>query len=177
MHRKAANKGRNAVNKPRYAAQARLDSPLGRLTACATDRGLAGLWFDRQAHHPGVLDAPVNPRHPILAQLDLELDAYWRDGRSGFTVPLDLRGTPFQRSVWAALRRIKPGHTSTYGAIAAQLGNRRASRAVGAAIARNPASIIVPCHRVLGSNGEITGYAGGLARKRALLQREGVLIP
>ena len=170
---------RNTVHRPRFAghdlaAQARLDSPLGPLTACATDKGLVGLWFDGQAHHPGALAAPVNPRHPVLLQLAGELKAYWRDGQTRFTVPLDLKGTPFQRSVWNALRRIPPGHTSTYAAIAARLGGKRMSRAVGAAVGRNPASIVVPCHRVLGSDGTLTGYAGGLERKRAMLRREGV---
>ncbi|MDH4022317.1 MAG: methylated-DNA--[protein]-cysteine S-methyltransferase [Gammaproteobacteria bacterium] len=157
-------------------AQARFDSPLGPLMAAATERGLAGLWFDGQAHHPGPLLAPVNARHPVLAQTRRELAAYWKDANTRFTVSLDLQGTRFQRSLWRALLGIKPGRTSTYAAIAGRAGSPAAVRAAGAAIARNPVSIIVPCHRVLGRDGSLTGYAGGLARKQALLQREGVLV-
>lgn len=156
-------------------AQARFGSPLGPLTAAATDKGLAGLWFDGQAHHPGPLAARVNPRHPVLARAQREFDAYWMDASTKFTVPLDLMGTPFQRAVWRALLRIQPGRTSTYAVIAGRAGSPTAVRAAGAAIGRNPVSIIVPCHRVLGRDGSLTGYAGGLERKQALLKREGVL--
>jgi len=156
-------------------AQARLASPLGPLTAAATARGLAGLWFDGQAHHPGVLAAPVNPRHPVLKQVQQQLAVYWRDAGATFTVPLDLQGTDFQRRVWRALLRIRPGSTSSYAAIAGRAGSPAAVRAAGAAIGRNPVSIIVPCHRVLGRDGSLTGYAGGLPRKRDLLRREGVV--
>jgi len=159
----------------RLVAQARFVTPLGPVTAAATARGLAGLWFDGQAHHPGPLDVPVDPAHPVLALAQRELAAYWRDATSEFTVPLDLGGTPFQARVWQALRRIRPGATSTYRAIAVATGAAAATRAAGAAIGRNPASIIVPCHRVLGGNGALTGYAGGIERKRALLEREGAL--
>ena len=154
-------------------AQARFASPLGPLTAAATGKGLAGLWFDGQAHHPGLLPAPEDPRHPVLVQARRELEAYWRDTGAPFIVPLDLQGTDFQRRVWRALLKIRPGSTSSYAVIAARAGSPAAVRAAGAAIGRNPVSIIVPCHRVLGSNGSLTGYAGGLERKRALLEREG----
>jgi methylated-DNA-[protein]-cysteine S-methyltransferase len=157
-------------------AQARFDSPLGPLTAAATERGLAGLWFDGQAHHPGPLTVPVNPQHPVLAQARREVEAYWRDANAKFTVLLDLQGTRFQRAVWRALCGIQPGHTSTYAAVADRAGSPAAVRAAGAAIGRNPVSIIVPCHRVLGRDGSLTGYAGGLERKQVLLKREGVLI-
>ena len=156
-------------------AQARFDSPLGPLTGAATERGLAGLWFDGQAHHPGPLAAPENPRHPVLRQVRRELAAYWRSSSVKFAVPLDLQGTAFQQSVWRALLRIRPGTTSTYAAIATRAGSPSAVRAAGAAIGRNPVSVIVPCHRVLGRDGSLTGYAGGLERKQALLQREGAL--
>ena len=156
-------------------AQARFDSPLGPLTAAATNKGLAGLWFDGQAHHPGLLDAPENPRYPLLVEARRELDAYWKKADLKFAVPLDLQGTDFQRKVWQALLRIRPGSTSTYGVIAARAGSPAAVRAAGAAIGRNPVSIIVPCHRVLGRDGSLTGYAGGLERKEALLRLEGVL--
>ena len=147
-------------------AQARFASPLGPLTAAATAKGLAGLWFDGQAHHPGPLDAPENPRHPVLAQARRQLEAYWKDAGAAFSVPLDLQGTDFQQKVWRALLRIRPGSTSTYAAIAARAGSPAAVRAAGAAIGRNPVSIIVPCHRVLGRDGSLTGYAGGLERKQ-----------
>ena len=156
-------------------AQARFDSPLGPLTAAATGTGLAGLWFDGQAHHPGPLSVPENPRHPVLAQARRELSAYWKDGDVKFEVPLDLQGTDFQRRVWRALLRIRRGTTSSYAAVAARAGSPTAVRAAGAAIGRNPVSIIVPCHRVLGRDGSLTGYAGGLERKQALLRREGAL--
>ena len=106
-----------------------------------------------------------------------ELLGYW-DGRcpARFRVPLDLQGTAFQRAVWQALLDVPPGHTSTYGAIARQVGAPQASRAAGAAIGRNPVAIIVPCHRIVGSNGSLTGFAGGLKRKEALLQHEGALL-
>lgn len=156
-----------------FVAQARIDTPLGPLTAVATARGLAGLWFDGQRHHPGPIDAPVNPAQPHLAQAARELAAYWRDPHARFAVPLDPQGTPFQRAVWLALRAIGPGAVDTYGALAARLGHVGAARAVGAAVGRNPISIVVPCHRVLGQHGALTGYAGGLERKRALLRHEG----
>jgi methylated-DNA-[protein]-cysteine S-methyltransferase len=157
-------------------AQARFDSPLGPLTAAATDKGLAGLWFDGQAHHPGPLAVPVDSRHPVLAQARRELDAYWKDTGTRFAVSLDLKGTGFQRAVWRALLSIRPGRTSTYADIADRAGSPGAGRAAGAAIGRNPVSIIVPCHRVLGRDGALTGYAGGLDRKQALLEREGVRV-
>ena len=154
-------------------AQARLDSPLGPLTAAASERGLAGLWFDAQAHHPGALDAPVQPAQAHLAQARRELDLYWRRALpGGFGVALDPDGTEFQQAVWRALRGIAAGRTLQYAQVAAQLGRPSATRAVGAAIGRNPLSIIVPCHRVLGRGGALTGYAGGLARKRSLLELE-----
>jgi methylated-DNA-[protein]-cysteine S-methyltransferase len=155
-------------------AQARFESPLGPLTVAATDKGLAGLWFDGQSHHPGPLDAPSDPQQRFIAQAHAELEDYWRDGaHTRFRVPLDPQGTPFQRAVWRTLLAIPAGGTSTYAAVAARSGRPRAVRATGAAIGRNPLSIIVPCHRVLGHDGSLTGYAGGLPRKRALLQLEG----
>ncbi len=159
-------------------AQARLDTPLGPMTAAATALGLAGLWFDGQQHHPGPLDAPVDEHHPHIAQARQELSRYFASAAArgaGFKVALDPQGTPFQRSVWALLRRIGCGELSRYGELASQLGRPRAARAVGAAVGRNPLSIIVPCHRVVGQDGALTGYAGGLARKRALLRLEGAL--
>jgi methylated-DNA-[protein]-cysteine S-methyltransferase len=156
-------------------AHARFDSPLGPITVAATVHGLAGLWFDGQAHHPGALDAPVDEAQAFIAQARGELDRYWQGSNKPFAVPLDAQGTPFQRAVWRRLLDIAAGSTSTYAAVAAGAGSPRAVRAAGAAIGRNPLSIIVPCHRVLGRDGSLTGYAGGLHRKQALLRLEGAL--
>lgn len=158
-------------------AQARLDSPVGPLILAATDKGLAFLLFEEPVHYDTEFDLPVDPRQRWLAAAADELDAYWH-GRcpTRFKVPLDLQGTTFQRAVWQALLDVKPGHTSTYGEIARRVGSPQASRAAGAAIGRNPVAIIVPCHRIIGSDGSLTGFAGGLPRKEYLLQHEGVLL-
>jgi methylated-DNA-[protein]-cysteine S-methyltransferase len=159
------------------AARAVIDSPVGPLTALATSKGLAGLWFDAQQHHPGELDAPVDANNTHIVAAKRWLDAYWA-GRdpSPSEVTLDLHGTPFQRAVWQALLGIAFGRTRTYGEIAAQVGHGAVPRATGTAVGRNPVSILVPCHRVIGANGSLTGYAGGLPRKEKLLQHEGVLL-
>lgn len=154
-------------------AQARADTPLGPIVLAATARGLAGLWFEGQQHHPGPLAATEDPRHPFIHLTLGELARYWRGEALRFSAPLDPSGTPFQRSVWRALAALPRGATTTYGALAAALGRPSAARAVGAAVGRNPLSIVVPCHRVLGQGGALTGYAGGLERKRALLELEG----
>jgi len=157
-------------------AKTRVDSPLGPLTLAATDKGLAIIWFDDQAHRTLEVDAPVDPKHPHVAQAAREFEAYWRDARTRFQVPLDPAGTEFQQAVWQVLLEIEPGYLSTYGEVARRIGKPAAVRAVGAAVGRNPLGIIVPCHRVVGSNGSLTGYAGGLPRKEELLRREGVLL-
>jgi methylated-DNA-[protein]-cysteine S-methyltransferase len=156
-------------------AQCRVDTPLGPMTLAATELGLAGAWFDNQAHHPGPIEAPVSPRQRWLLQAARELREFFAGERSAFDVPIDARGTPFQRSVWQALQRIPCGELHRYGELAAQLGRPAAARAVGAAVGRNPVSVIVPCHRVVGADGSLTGYAGGLPRKEALLALEGAL--
>jgi methylated-DNA-[protein]-cysteine S-methyltransferase len=158
-----------------FAAQARLSTPLGPMTAAATAQGLAGLWFDGQKHHPGELDAPHDAAYEHIALAARELDRYWRHGLRRFSVPLDPQGSPFQRAVWRALLGIDAGQIGRYGQIAAALDRPQAARAVGAAVGRNPVSVIIPCHRVLGSGGALTGYAGGLDRKQALLEHEGAL--
>ena len=156
-------------------AQALVPSPLGPIQLAATARGLAGCWFTDQRHHPGPIDAPDAPRNAFIAQAVRELDAYWQDTLiAHFEVPLDPLGTPFQQAVWQALLRIPLGSSTSYGAIARELGRPQAMRAVGAAVGRNPLGIIIPCHRVLGSDGALTGYAGGLDRKVDLLRREGL---
>lgn len=163
------------MNTTHLIACARADSPLGPILLAATGQGLAGFWFEGQAHHPGTLAVPEVPDHPHIAQALRELKEYWAGRRNGFDVPLDPRGTPFQRDVWQALRRIPAGGTVSYAALANGIGRPAAVRAVGAAVGRNPISVIVPCHRVIGSSGHLTGYAGGLPRKTALLRLERAL--
>lgn len=163
------------MNPRSLIAQARFDSPLGPITVAATAKGLAGLWFDGQAYHPGTLDAPVDEQQAFIVQAHKELERYWQGSRKPFAVPLDAQGTPFQQAVWRTLLEIPAGHTRTYADVAARAGSPRAVRAAGAAIGRNPLSVIVPCHRVLGRDGSLTGYAGGLPRKQALLRLEGAL--
>ncbi len=165
--------GRAPAPRRPWVAQARIETPLGPLTAVSTACGLGGLWFDGQSHHPGALQAPLRESDPFIDAARRELAAYWKDGQVVFAVPLDPQGTAFQMGVWRMLGRIPAGKLESYGALAAQLGRPRAARAVGAAVGRNPLSIIVPCHRVVGSSGALTGYAGGLERKTALLKLEG----
>ena len=161
--------------------QARVPSPLGDIAIAATSQGLAGLWFtDNQRYLPPELSGPAawpdDAAHPVLKQARQQLGEYFAGQRSMFDMPLDLRcGTVFQQSVWQALLGIPPGETASYGEISRRIGNPAAVRAVGGAVGRNPVSIIVPCHRVMGSNGTLTGYGGGLTRKTALLQLEGAL--
>jgi methylated-DNA-[protein]-cysteine S-methyltransferase len=154
------------------AAQRRIDTPLGPLTLATTARGLALAWFDHQAHRTDEVDAPLQPGHEVLRQAECEFDEYFSGRRREFGVPLDPAGTDFQQRVWQALLQIPMGRLGTYGEIARQLGQPAAARAVGAAVGRNPIAIIVPCHRVVGSDGSLTGYAAGLPRKRALLLHE-----
>ena len=149
------------------------DSPLGPMTLAATDKGLAGIWFDGQKHMPDTRAWPLEPAHPVLLQAQAELREYFAGQRRDFNLLLDLdQGTAFQQQVWRALLGIPSGATLAYGALGSRIGRATAVRAVGAAVGRNPISIVVPCHRVLGANGSLTGYAGGLERKRALLQLE-----
>ena len=160
--------------------QTTFQSPLGAMTLAATQAGLAGVWFEGQRHLPAELDSPsswpVNAAHPVLKKAAQQLTEYFAGQRSEFDLKLDLSGgTAFQQAVWQALLRIAPGQTSSYGNVSKTIGNTAAVRAVGAAVGRNPISIIVPCHRVLGTDGSLTGYAGGLDRKAALLKLEGVL--
>ncbi|HXD42010.1 MAG TPA: methylated-DNA--[protein]-cysteine S-methyltransferase [Ramlibacter sp.] len=156
--------------------QTRYASPLGPMIVAATDRGLAGLWFEGQRHLPDSSAWPEQPGHPVLRQAIAQLQEYFAGGRTGFDLPLDLQGgTAFQQSVWQALLAIPRGDTTSYGALSQRIGQPAAVRAVGAAVGRNPLSIIVPCHRVLGADGSLTGYAGGLERKSALLQLERAL--
>jgi methylated-DNA-[protein]-cysteine S-methyltransferase len=153
-------------------AQMRYASPLGTLLLARTAEGLAGAWFENQKHHPAPIDAPERDDDALLRRAARELEAYFDGADDDFDVPLDLHGTPFQRAVWRELLKLERGATCSYGDIAERLGSPSAGRAVGAAVGRNPVSIIVPCHRVVGSDGSLTGYAGGLERKTALLRLE-----
>ena len=151
-------------------------SPLGAILLAASDRGLAGLWFEGQRYHPDARRWPLQPDHPVLAVACRQLDEYFAGRRTTFELPLDLQGgTPFQRSVWQALLGIPAGQRTSYAVLSQRIGNPAAVRAVGAAVGRNPLSIVVPCHRVVGTDGSLTGYAGGLERKSALLRLEGAL--
>ena len=158
----------------RATAQMRHETPLGPLLLVRTKDGLAGAWFEAQKHHPAAIDAPLRDDDPLLLRAAAQLAAYFEGRSTSFDVPLDLLGTPFQVGVWRELLAIAPGCTCSYGDIARRLGRPSAGRAVGAAVGRNPLSVIVPCHRVVGSDGGLTGYAGGLERKTALLHLEAV---
>jgi methylated-DNA-[protein]-cysteine S-methyltransferase len=150
-----------------------MPSPLGPLTLVATDRGLAAVLMEteRPGRVPVRLDRRV-PSHPWLVAAERQLVDYFAGRRTAFDLPLDVTGTPFQLSVWAALRTIPFGETRSYAQIAGQIGRPRAVRAVGAANGRNPLSIVTPCHRVIGAGGALTGYAGGVDAKRFLLDHE-----
>jgi methylated-DNA-[protein]-cysteine S-methyltransferase len=163
-----------------FIVQTHFQSPLGPMTLAATRAGLAGVWFMGQRHLPRELATasswPVDAKHPVLIKTAHQLAEYFAGQRQVFDMPLDLSGgTAFQQAVWQALLAIAPGQTSSYGSVSKTIGNAAAVRAVGAAVGRNPISIIVPCHRVLGTDGSLTGYAGGLDRKTALLKLEGAL--
>ena len=158
---------------PPELVAARHASPLGSILLAATGRGLAGLWFEGQRYHPDAGRWPMQPDHPVLTVARKQLDEYFAGRRTAFDLPLDLQGgTPFQRSVWQALLGIPAGQRTSYAILSQRIGKPAAVRAVGAAVGRNPVSIVVPCHRVVGTDGSLTGYAGGLDRKTALLQLE-----
>ncbi|MDN3268866.1 methylated-DNA--[protein]-cysteine S-methyltransferase [Streptomyces sp. MA15] len=149
------------------------DSPYGPLTLVADDGVLCGLYMTDQRHRPAEETFGVPDDAPsAFAETKEQLAAYFAGELKEFTVPLRLHGTPFQRRVWEQLTRIPYGETRTYGQLAGVLGNPKASRAVGLANGRNPVGIIVPCHRIVGSTGSLTGYGGGLDRKRRLLDFE-----
>lgn len=152
--------------------RAEMDSPVGRLSLFVEDGRLTGVYFE-DPRYPAPL-APVAKiaADPVLDAARKQLDAYFAGRRRSFDLPLGPQGTPFQAQVWKRLLDIPFGSLSTYGAIAADLGKPGAVRAVGGAVGRNPISIIVPCHRVIGADGSLTGFGGGLERKAALLALE-----
>jgi len=150
-----------------------IESPVGQLKLVASDEGLVAiLWEHDSPRRVRLNDLVADERHPVLVQTEKQLSEYFAGKRKTFSVALDMRGTRFQKNVWEALLAIPFGETRSYGQLAKQLGNPRATRAVGAANGRNPLSIIVPCHRVIGSSGKLTGFAGGLEAKAHLLNLE-----
>ncbi|MGY0503842.1 methylated-DNA--[protein]-cysteine S-methyltransferase [Luteimonas sp. e5] len=152
-----------------------IDSPIGRLLIAAGDAGIRALEFPEN-RHPVKRDGDwVAGNHPLLDAAEQQLHEYFAGQRQQFELPLDAHGTMFQRSVWAALQAIPYGQTCSYARLAQAIGKPAAVRAVGAANGRNPIPIIVPCHRVIGADGTLTGFGGGLPTKQFLLRLEGVL--
>ncbi|MGQ0466213.1 MAG: methylated-DNA--[protein]-cysteine S-methyltransferase [Sporichthyaceae bacterium] len=151
-----------------------VDSPLGAITLVADRDVLCALYMTEHRHAPQPeAFGPPEPEHPVLAKTAVQLAEYFAGTRTVFDLPLDTSiGTPFQRTVWAALLEIPYGETWSYGELARHIGQPTASRAVGLANGKNPISIVVPCHRVIGSGGSLTGYGGGLERKQYLLALE-----
>ncbi len=153
-------------------------SPLGGITLAGTGEALTGLWFDGQKYFGASLsEVQTGQTLPVLEQTKRWLDCYFSGTEPDFMPPLAPKGTPFQQEVWALLREIPYGRTVTYKAVAERIAAGRglpsmSAQAVGGAVGRNPISILIPCHRVLGSTGSLTGYAGGVERKAALLRLE-----
>jgi methylated-DNA-[protein]-cysteine S-methyltransferase len=146
-------------------------SPVGTLSLFADEHTLVGVYFPE---HAPALEARDGAGHPVLDRARAQLDAYFAGERTSFDLPLAPPGTAFQRAVWDALRAIPFGHTRSYGQLAAAVGRPKASRAVGAANGQNPIAIVIPCHRVIGADGSLTGYGGGMPRKEWLLRHERV---
>ena len=159
-------------------AVTRLQTPIGELTLTASDTALTGVYFPNSRHGPPPVaqDEPSGPAAEILARARQQLAEYFARARMTFDLPLAAQGTEFEHQVWDALRRIPFGTTTSYGEIARKLGDTRNARAVGTANGKNPIPIIVPCHRVIGANGDLTGFGGGIERKRWLLEHEGALL-
>jgi methylated-DNA-[protein]-cysteine S-methyltransferase len=150
-----------------------IDSPVGKLKLVASDKGLAAiLWKNDNPRRVRLGELVEDGQHPVLREAERQLNEYFEGKRRSFSLALDMKGTRFQNDVWEALLAIPFGETRSYGQLAKQLGNPKATRAVGAANGRNPISIVVPCHRVIGSSGRLTGFAGGLDRKAHLLDLE-----
>jgi methylated-DNA-[protein]-cysteine S-methyltransferase len=153
-----------------------IDSPVGPLTLVAQDGALVGLYMDLQRHRPadselGASDRRGHQHEPFKVVAD-QLDAYFAGALTRFTLPLAPVGSQFQQRVWAGLQDIPYGQTESYGALAERIGSSGAARAVGLANGKNPIGIVIPCHRVVGTDGKLTGYGGGLDRKKQLLDLE-----
>lgn len=159
---------------PNGPVRTTVDSPLGPLLLATSAHGLVGVWFTDQRYRPSATEAwREDAEHPVLQEAAIQLARYFCGESAAFTLPMDLSiGTPFQQTVWSALLQIPSGLTENYSQVAQRIGRPTAARAVGTAIGRNPLSIVVPCHRVIGATGALTGYAGGLDRKAALLRLE-----
>jgi methylated-DNA-[protein]-cysteine S-methyltransferase len=154
-----------------------IDTPLGKMTAASEGEVLVGLWFEGQKYYPRTAGWVFDPDRPVFGTLRDYLGRYFSASIGAPDVPLDPQGSQFQKAVWAILRTIPRGQVVTYGQIAKQMAQSRAmasmsAQAVGGAVGHNPISILIPCHRVVGANGALTGYAGGLDRKAALLSIE-----
>jgi methylated-DNA-[protein]-cysteine S-methyltransferase len=150
-----------------------MKSQVGKLKLVAGDRGLAAiLWENDDPKRVRLSPLAENKKHPVLLEAERQLNEYFAGKRKNFSLKFDCAGTEFQKEVWQALATIPFGETRSYGQIARQIGRPKALRAVGAANGRNPISIMVPCHRVIGSNGKLTGFAGGLETKASLLRLE-----
>ena len=157
----------------------KFDSPVGMITLAGSDEGLYGLWFDAQK--PIISGLTQKNDFGLFLQTKEWLDAYFNNPPPVAKLPLKLSGTPFQMLVWQILQKISYGTTTTYGEIAREVANSMgkktmSAQAIGGAVGKNPVSVIVPCHRVVGANGDLTGYAGGVQIKQALLRHEGVLL-
>jgi methylated-DNA-[protein]-cysteine S-methyltransferase len=148
-----------------------MTSPVGLLRLFATERALTAIYLPNHQRAP-VLTASPGEDHPVLLATRRQLEEYFAGTRTSFQLPLGPVGTPFQQTVWKALQEIPSGVTWSYAALARHVGREGSARAVGSANARNPVSIVVPCHRVVGANGTLTGYAGGLSAKQWLLEHE-----
>ena len=162
---------------PRETVWENVASPLGPLTVLASDNGVHAIAFGSDQTEQAKINFPRAADHPIINAAVEQLAMYFEGTLKIFDLPLDLRGTDFQKQVWKLLLEIPFGETRTYGDIACTLGNAGASQAVGAANGKNPVAIVVPCHRVIGASGHLTGYAGGMEKKRVLLTHEGAIQP
>ncbi|WP_028267931.1 methylated-DNA--[protein]-cysteine S-methyltransferase [Arthrobacter sp. MA-N2] len=151
-----------------------IDSPLGQLTLTAQDGVLTGIFFEGHWHMPPseFFGAPAPAKDPLFHRAATEIGEYLAGERTVFEFPFKASGNPFQQRVWARLEQIPYGETVSYGELATELGDRKLSQAVGSAVGRNPLSMVIPCHRVVGHDGRLTGYAGGLDNKRLLLELE-----
>ncbi len=151
-----------------------IGSPVGQLTLVASAKGLCGLLFAKGRHNDGMfaIDMVEAPEHPVLCKAEKQLHEYFAGSRTVFDLPLDMQGTVFQIKAWRELQKIPYGQTVSYGQQAKGMGDAKKARAVGMANGRNPIAIIVPCHRVIGANGSLTGFGGGLKLKQQLLELE-----
>lgn len=159
------------MHSPPRSSAGSVSTPLGRVLVVIADEHLVGLYFDGHERTPALEGVP-HRETDMLGQVRAQLEEYFAGTRETFEIPLEPEGTPFQREVWTALVAIPPGTTATYGEIAQQIGRRQAARAVGAANGGNPISIVIPCHRLVGASGGLTGYGWGIERKQWLIDHE-----